>query len=67
MKLIDILNKIANRELKEGTKINLEGNYWDLSRILENLNEEVELIEPQEPKECEHEWEEYGMYNTETN
>lgn len=82
MKLIDILNKIANGELKEGAKL----KYKDIDLIYEDeelvddegfsaadffrskadYNEEVELIEPQEPKECEHEWEEYGMYNTET-
>jgi hypothetical protein len=81
-KLIDILNKIANGELKEGTKV----KYKDIDLIYEDeelvddegfsaadffrskadYNEEVELIEPQEPTECEHEWEEYGMYNTKT-
>jgi hypothetical protein len=73
MKLIDILNKIANGELKEGTKVirkdvegwgNLEYTYinGDLERKCfdetiyfyeeifgRHLNEEVELIEPQEP------------------
>ena len=82
LKLIDILNKIANGELKEGTKV----KYKDIDLIYEDeelvddegfsaadffrskadYNEEVELIEPQEPTECEHEWEEYGMYNTKT-
>jgi hypothetical protein len=82
MRLIDILNKIANGELKEGTKV----KYKDIDLIYEDeelvddegfsaadffrskadYNEEVELIEPQEPTECEHEWEEYGMYNTKT-
>jgi hypothetical protein len=65
MKLIDILNKIANGELKEGTKV----KYKDIDLIYEDeelvdddgfsaadffrskadYNEEVELIEPQEP------------------
>ena len=56
MKLIDILNMISKGELKEGTKIKLEGNYWDLfcaetadtlyPEILDHLNKTVELIEP---------------------
>lgn len=90
MKLIDILNKIANGELKEGTRVirkdvegwgELEYTYknGDLERrcydetvylyeemLASHFIEEVELIEPQEPTECEHEWEEYGMYNTKT-
>ena len=73
LKLIDVLNKIANGELKEGTKVirkDIEG--WgdieytykngDLERkccdetiyvyeemFSRHLNEEVELIEPEEP------------------
>ena len=89
-KLIEVLYKIANGELKEGTKVirkdvegfvDIEYTYMDgdLERegwnetiyIFEdifgrNLNDEVELIEPQEPTECEHEWENYGMYNPNT-
>lgn len=89
-KLIDILNKIANGELKEGTKVirkdvegwgELEYTYTngDLEReccdetiyfyeeiFARHLNEEVELIEPQEPTECEHEWVNYGRYNPNT-
>lgn len=79
-KLIDILNKIANGELKEGTKViwgkveyiftdgELERKRNDeIVSIFEdmyciNLNdEECELIEPQEPKECEHEWKRYCL------
>ena len=84
LKLIDVLNKIANGELKEGTKVKLlhdntiykldcdelvrEGDYKEIFELycLEVLAEEVELIKPEEPTECEHEWEEYGMYNTKT-
>lgn len=76
-KLIDILNKIANGELKEGTRV-----IWGATEfiyknfILESetgnslydyigkeigLLAEVELIEPQEPKECEHEWSKYSI------
>lgn len=71
-KLIDILNKIANGELKEGTKVKWRDNIYDSGYELfsdvsmVHLNDEVELIEPQEPKECEHEWKEYGVYNIET-
>ena len=64
LKLIDILNKIANGELKEGTVVvwddveypyknkclyGADGEklfYWINTG---NLNDEVELIEPQEP------------------
>lgn len=83
-KLIDILNKIANGELKEGTKVKYDGaeyiyqkepcsaEEYDLyieNRLvtifdncyLSNVNDEVELIEPQEPKECEHEWAGYSL------
>lgn len=90
LKLIDVLNKIANGELKEGTKVKVidGGEEFTYERcitdienhelvnkegecIFENYHidiilDEVELIEPQEPTECEHEWEEYGMYNTKT-
>ena len=85
MRLIDILNKIANGELKEGTKVIWDDKVYisngkDILRrakdfyffdLLEdvglfNLNDEVELIEPQEPTECEHEWENYAMYNPNT-
>lgn len=61
-KLIDILNKIANGELKEGTKVIYKGDkYKCIDGVLadekgnelfyyitenNNLNEEVELIEP---------------------
>jgi hypothetical protein len=88
-KLIDILNKIANGELKEGTKVitkdgeeftykrsDIDEEYHELLNedceslltkyYIDLITDEVELIEPQEPKECEHEWEEYGMYNTKT-
>lgn len=67
-KLIDILNKIANGELKEGTKVKwgkdeytyygddefyryrgkFEVSLWE-DMYIGSLNEEVELIEPQEP------------------
>ena len=67
MKLIDILNKIANGELKEGTKV----KYKDIDLIYEDeelvdddgfsaadffrskadYNEEVELIEPHHIRE----------------
>lgn len=75
-KLIDILNKIANGELKEGTVVvwddveypyknkclyGADGEklfYWINTG---NLNDEVELIEPQETKECEHEWSKYSI------
>ena len=75
-KLIDILNKIANGELKEGIKViwdEVEYTYQDkyLTRKdgmkifmwadLCNLNDEVELIEPQGPTECEHEWAGYSL------
>ena len=69
LKIIDILNKIANGELKEGTKVKWRDNIYDSGYELfsdvsmVHLNDEVELIEPQEPKECEHEWKEYGVYN----
>lgn len=78
MKLIDILNKIANGELKEGTKFVYRGNMyiWKANMILNttntdafdivdrsDLNMELELIEPQEPKECEHEWREWSLGN----
>jgi hypothetical protein len=65
MKLIDILNKIANGELKEGTKVIYDEETYilndenELGRELgftllddiymNNLSDEVELIEPQEP------------------
>lgn len=64
LKLIDILNKIANGELKEGTKFVYRGNMyiWEDNMILNttntdafdivdrsDLNMELELIEPQEP------------------
>lgn len=56
LKLIDVLNKIANGELKEGTKFsyqNREGVYEDNEDCiyfrLKDLNEKCELIEPQEP------------------
>ena len=80
-KLIDILNKIANGELKEGAKFVYRRNMyiWEDNIILNtsnsepfdiadrsDLNMELELIEPQEPTECEHEWKNYGMYNTKT-
>lgn len=80
-KLIDILNKIANGELKEGTKFVYRGNMyiWEDNMILNttnteildiadrsDLNMELELIEPQEPTECEHEWAEYTGYNAKT-
>jgi hypothetical protein len=85
MRLIDILNKIANGELKEGTKViwkvkecwgDIEYTYkdGDLEREVcgekiyvyeemfsRHLKDEVELIEPQEPKECEHEWSKYSI------
>lgn len=56
MKLIDILNKIANGELKEGTRVILGKNDsyeykgiddWFMVQC-KYLNNEVELIEPQE-------------------
>ena len=69
MKLIDILNKIANGELKEGTKVKWDDDiyiYIDKRNLIRdgsmnllddiwisNLNDEVELIE----LPCEHEWE----------
>lgn len=61
MKLIDVLNKIANGELKEGTKFVYRGNMyiWEDNMILNttntdvfdiadrsDLNMELELIEP---------------------
>lgn len=73
MRLIDILNKIANGELKEGTRVIwdfdtyiYDGKYklWRIAEMISgsidtidifeaiclgNLNDEVELIEPQEP------------------
>ena len=74
MKLIDILNKIANGELKEGTEIKIvngsdyftyrtnneedetfhklldkDGQNIFASYYMEVLEDEVELIEPQEP------------------
>ena len=73
-KLIDILNKIANGELKEGTKVKYLGDTYLYYRdtlvrgedhhllediYLNEIREECELIEPQEPTECEHEWENY--------
>jgi hypothetical protein len=61
-KLIDILNKIANGELKEGTKVELgnktyawdsiecclynENEYFMCLDPMKCLNDEVELIEP---------------------
>lgn len=57
MRLIDILNKIANGELKEGTIVILGKNDsyeykgiddWFMVQC-KYLNNEVELIEPQEP------------------
>lgn len=80
-KFIDILNKIANGELKEGTKFVYRGNMyiWEDNMILNtsnlepfdiadrsDLNMELELIEPEEPTECEHEWVNYGRYNPNT-
>lgn len=81
-KLIDILNKIANGELKEGTKVIFEDieliykngdleheDGYSICCIMHNskdLLSEVELIEPQEPTECEHEWKNYAMYNPNT-
>lgn len=90
-KLIDILNKIANGELKEGTIVMLHTglikgeNYKTIELVYRSnylrteedesifetmnfniLSDEVELIEPQEPKECEHEWVNYGRYNPNT-
>ena len=85
LKLIDILNKIANGELKEGAKVKwgkdeytyygddefyryrgkFEVSLWE-DMYIGSLNEEVELIEPQEPTECEHEWAEYTGYNAKT-
>ena len=77
MRLIDILNKIANGELKEGTKVKYKDmefvcdgedllNEEDLATYFfidsnKDLNKEVELIEPQEPTECEHEWRRYSL------
>ena len=63
LRLIDILNKIANGELKEGTKVIYKNNVfdWDGNVLIDvknktffgtmksELNDEVELIEPQEP------------------
>jgi hypothetical protein len=60
LKLIDILNKIANGEIKEGTKVIYKNNVFDwdgnvlidgknksfFGTIKSELNEEVELIEP---------------------
>ena len=69
MKLIDILNKIANGELKEGTKVIYKGEVYAYQKDafspkeydlyvedrlitifdnchLSNVNDEVELIEP---------------------
>ena len=58
MRLIDILNKIANGELKEDyrTKIKMNGLYYKLfagetadnllTDLFIHLNDEVELIEP---------------------
>lgn len=71
LKLIDILNKIANGELKEGTVVKLgENDSYEYKGIddwfmvqCKYLNNEVELIEPQEPKECEHEWREWSLGN----
>lgn len=90
-RLIDILNKIANGELKYNTKIiwdereytykgdnevyrkmgNIEIDLWN-DMCMDDLESECELIEPNDSPdvgkkaECEHEWEEYGMYNTKT-
>ena len=85
LKLIDILNKIANGELKEGTKVkiidggeeftyercitdienhelvNKEGEYIFENYHIDIISDEVELIEPQEPTECEHEWKRYSL------
>lgn len=79
MRLIDILNKIANGELKEGTKLKVRDNTYEFTKqyrtdivdivpdlvredyegerisIFEDfyltslLNDELELIEPEEP------------------
>ena len=57
MRLIDILNKIANGELKEGIKIRggkfeftCDTYFWaNQVDFYKDLNTEVELIEPQEP------------------
>ena len=94
-RLVDILNKIANGELKEGTKVKIRDNIYEFTKqyrtdiapdlvredyeykgekisifedfyLVSILTDEVELIEPQEPTECEHEWENYGMYNPNT-
>ena len=74
LKLIDVLNKIANGELKEDyrTEIKMNGLYYKLfvcetadnllTDLFIHLNDEVELIEPQEPVECEHEWKNYEIH-----
>ena len=72
LKLIDVLNMIANGELKEGTKVKYDEEIYtfndenELERELgfsiltdiymNNLNNEVELLEP----ECKHEWNSAG-------
>ena len=84
MRLIDILNKIANGELKEGTKVitkdgeeftykksDIDEEYHELlnedceslfsNYYIDLVADEVELIEPQEPTECEHEWNKYSI------
>lgn len=83
-KLIEVLNKIANGELKEGTKVNLiaddylkklyydgelirfvaSGNIYAFTPKDINDEDEYELIEPQEPTECEHEWKIGGIRDT---
>ena len=69
LKLIDVLNKITNGELKEGTKVKIDEYIYDVEIFSpitpldkEFLNTEVELIEPQEPTECEHEWKNYEIH-----
>ena len=87
-KLIDILNKIANGELKEGTKViviegkeeytyricpedeenhelvNEDGEHLFNNYYVDIISSEVELIEPHEPTECEHEWKIGGIRDT---
>lgn len=67
LKLIDILNEIANKvKYLRDTLVRGEDHHLLEDIYLNEIREECELIEPQEPTECEHEWKNYGMYNPNT-
>ena len=71
MKIIDLLNKIANGEISEDTLIEFDNGYKDYCSVRvffdryiidrENLNCEVEIIEENKPKTFNDIRESYGL------